>query len=61
MDFLLSNWTYILLGFYVLEKIVKLTPVKWDDILVDGIRSILKKLVGKSGNTPDTPDTPDDI
>ena len=46
-QWLLHNWQWILLGFMILEKIVKLTPAKWDDILVDGIKSILMKFVGK--------------
>ena len=37
MAMLLSNWEYILLGFMVLEKVVKLSPSKKDDILFDSI------------------------
>ena len=44
MTWLFDNWEWILVGFYVLEKIVKITPLAWDDILVDGIKSILIKL-----------------
>ena len=40
MDFLLSHWEYFLLGFMLLEKIVKLTPFKWDDILIDGLKAV---------------------
>ena len=47
MDFILANWEWFLLGFMILEKIVKLTPAKWDDILVDGIKSGLVKMVKK--------------
>lgn len=47
MDWALANWEYILLALYIAEKVVKLTPVKWDDILVDGIKTIIKSL-GKS-------------
>ena len=46
MEFLINNWEWILIGFVVLEKIVKLSPATWDDILVDGINSILEKLKG---------------
>ena len=46
MDFLIANWEYLLLGFMVLEKIVKMSPAKWDDILVDGIKEMLIKLKG---------------
>ncbi len=40
MDWFICNWQWILLGFYVAEKIVKVTPVLWDDILVDGIKAL---------------------
>jgi len=46
MEFLIQNWEWILLGFVVLEKIVKMSPAKWDDILVDGIKEMLIKLKG---------------
>ena len=46
MEFLINNWEWILVGFYVLEKIVKISPAKWDDILVDGIKEMLTKLKG---------------
>ena len=36
-EWLVGNWEYILLGFMVLEKIVKLSPSKKDDILFDSI------------------------
>ena len=32
-----ANWEWILLGFYTLEKIVKLSPTKQDDIIFDTI------------------------
>lgn len=38
MTWIITNWEYMLLGFFVLEKIVKITPCKWDDLLVDGIK-----------------------
>ena len=45
---MLDNWEYILLVFYVLEKLVKMSPATWDDILVDGLKSIAMKIVGKT-------------
>ena len=36
-EWLVGNWEYILLGFMVLEKVVKLSPSKKDDILFDSI------------------------
>ena len=47
MEFLANNWDIALAIFVVLEKIVKLTPTKYDDILLDMVWGGLKKLVGK--------------
>jgi len=46
-EFIINNWEYFLLGFVVLEKIVKVTPCKWDDILVDGFKAGINKITGK--------------
>ncbi len=45
MDWIILNWPYIMVGFYVLEKIVKLSPTDKDDIIVDIVWSGLKMLV----------------
>jgi len=37
----------VLVGFYVAEKVVKLTPTKYDDILFDVVGGAIKKLVKK--------------
>ena len=34
-EFIAANWEYILVVIYALEKIVKMTPTKYDDILFD--------------------------
>ena len=47
IEFLSENWQWVLLIFYVAEKVVKVTKCKWDDILIDGIKSLLFKLMGK--------------
>ncbi len=44
MDWLSANWQYVLVGFFILEKVVKLTPTKYDDIVVDVLFEALKKL-----------------
>lgn len=36
-EWLALNWEWCLLGFMVLEKIVKLSPSKKDDIIFDSI------------------------
>ena len=35
MEWLQANWQYILIGFYSLEKLVKISPSKKDDILFE--------------------------
>ena len=34
-EWFISNWEWVLLGFYTIEKIVKLSPSKKDDIMFD--------------------------
>ena len=36
-EWIAANWEWFLLGFMVLEKIVKVSPSKKDDILFDSI------------------------
>lgn len=48
IEFFNSNWYWFLLLFYIVEKLVKITPTKYDDIIVDIIISGIKQLVGKS-------------
>lgn len=44
MEWFTSNWDLCLAGFFVVEKVVKLTPTKYDDILIDIIgRTLLRR------------------
>jgi len=48
MGFLTSNWEYVLLAVYVIEKVVKLSPSKKDDVIFDIIiKPIVEKMKGK--------------
>jgi len=47
MEWLQNNWEIALAVFFLAEKIVKLTPTKYDDILVDMVWGGIKKLVNK--------------
>ena len=47
MEWIFANWEWILLGFFVAEKVVKITPWPYDDIAVDIIGMAIKKLAGK--------------
>ena len=37
MTFITSNWEWVLLAMYVVEKVVKLSPSKKDDVIFDMI------------------------
>ena len=48
MGFLTSNWEWVMLALYVVEKVVKLSPSKKDDVIFDMlIKPILNKVKGK--------------
>tara|TARA_R100001082_G_scaffold107570_1_gene81639 strand:+ start:671 stop:826 length:156 start_codon:yes stop_codon:yes gene_type:complete len=47
MEWLAENWEWVLLGFMVAEKVVKMSPTDKDDILVDVIFDGLKQMVKK--------------
>ena len=48
MGFITSNWELVLLAMYVVEKIVKLSPSKKDDVIFDMIlKPIIDKVKGR--------------
>jgi hypothetical protein len=47
MEWLTSNWEWVLLAFMVLEKVVKMSPSDKDDILLDVVFQGLTKMVKK--------------
>jgi hypothetical protein len=48
MGFLTSNWEWVMLALYVIEKVVKLSPSKKDDVIFDMVlKPILDKVKGK--------------
>ena len=47
MNYIITHWEYFLLGFMIVEKLVKITPFKWDDILVDGLKEVFSR-IGKT-------------
>tara|TARA_R100000808_G_scaffold165_4_gene1159 strand:+ start:2219 stop:2365 length:147 start_codon:yes stop_codon:yes gene_type:complete len=44
LTFITANWEWILLGLYVVEKAIKLSPSKKDDLVWD---MVLKPIVDK--------------
>lgn len=53
LAFVLANWEWFLLGFYIVEKVVKLTPTKKDDVIFDVIiKPIWSKVFVKRASLP---------
>ena len=44
MSLITANWEYLLLALYVVEKVIKLSPSKKDDLVWD---MVLKPIVDK--------------
>ena len=44
MEWIQNHWQWVLLGFMVVEKAIKLSPTKYDDMLLD---MVLKPLFEK--------------
>jgi len=52
-ELLVGNWQYVLIFFMVAEKVVKLTPTKYDDIVLDMIlKPVLYRITGKKNDSP---------
>ena len=48
LEYLTGNWEWFLLGLYVLEKAIKLSPSKKDDLVWDMVlKPIADKIKGK--------------
>ena len=48
MSFITANWEYLLLALYVVEKVIKLSPSKKDDLVWDMVlKPIDDKIKGK--------------
>jgi len=47
MDFITSNWEYILICILAIDKAVALSPSEWDDLIWTSIKKALYKMVGK--------------
>ena len=46
-QYFIDNWKMFVVIFWIAEKIVKLTPTKYDDILFDILWGAIKKIAGK--------------
>ena len=47
MDLLLNNWEYVLIALLCVDKVVALTPAKWDDLIWTSVKKAIKKAMGK--------------
>ena len=47
MEWLASNWEWVLIAFMVAEKLVKLSPTKHDDIVLDIVWKSIRKMIKK--------------
>ena len=47
MGFLMDNWEYVLICLLAVDKMVALSPSKWDDQIWTSIKKAIYKLVGK--------------
>jgi hypothetical protein len=47
MEFLTSNWEYVLIVLLSIDKIVALSPTKWDDLIWTSIKKAIFKVAGK--------------
>ena len=47
MDWFINNWDICLAVFFLLEKLVKLSPTKYDDILLDVVWNTITKTFKK--------------
>ncbi len=47
ITWLAAHWVDVGVGFYILDKVVKWTPTKYDDFTVDVVKDIIRKIAGK--------------
>ena len=47
MEFLISNWEYVLIVVLAIDKIVALTPNTWDDLIWTSVKKTIMKVVMK--------------
>jgi hypothetical protein len=47
VDALLNNWEYAVILIMAIDKIVALSPTKWDDLIWTSIKKSIFKVVGK--------------
>ena len=47
LELLIGNWSYVIIAILAIDKVVALSPSKWDDLLWTVAKKALRKAVGK--------------
>ena len=47
MEWIISNWEYMLIGIMAIDKVVALSPTEWDALIWTSIKKAIYKAVGK--------------
>ena len=43
----MNNWEYVLICLMAIDKIVALSPSKWDDLIWTSVKKMVMKVAGK--------------
>ena len=47
-EWMMNNWEYVMVGFYAVEKIIRLSPTKADDVVFDMfLKPMFRTFTGK--------------
>ena len=47
MDWIAANWEYMLIAILCIDKVVALSPTKWDDLIWTSVKKAIYKATGK--------------
>ena len=47
MEFLTSNWEYVLIALFCVDKVVALSPTEWDDLIWTSVKKAIYKVAGR--------------
>ena len=47
VEFLSSNWSYVLIAILAIDKAVAISPSKWDDLLWTVVKKAIRKAIVK--------------
>ena len=47
VQFITSNWEYVIIALLAIDKAVALSPSKWDDLIWTSVKKSIYKLAGK--------------